>query len=356
MKTETISVKARNLSSRVIASISRRAISKIIKVSNPIIRIKDSETLYTQGIKLIGPVASNESLRIEEKNWNAPAEFFFGSREIISVSNAFVDLKLWNMFVERRKLISESNPWGYEYLMRNPVPRPLAPVVKFENSILGEAVVLSSNGFYHWLIEDLPKTLLLIRASKNPFLVVQENPPSYVRDFVEKSDLRSIELPRFVYFNELKFITTNNSTGWPRPADIEILRDFFQSDHKEVTDNLKVYVPRLGESRSPMFEKKLVSKLESEDWKIFDAAKHSLSEQISVFSSAAQVAGIHGAGLTGATWMAEGTVVHEISPEKNVRCFSRICSINKVRHNRIVYSNQNTDLEYVYKQLAQTTY
>jgi capsular polysaccharide biosynthesis protein len=155
-----------------------------------------------------------------------------------------------------------------------------------------------------------------------------------------------------VSFSELKFITSNNSTGWPRPEDIKILRDYFQSDRKEVIGSLKVYVPRLGESRSPVFEKKLVDELVRKDWKIFDAAKHSLSEQISVFSSASQVAGVHGAGLTGATWMAKGTIVHEISPQRNVRCFSRICSINKIRHNRIVYLNQSTDLENVLQELG----
>jgi hypothetical protein len=184
MNIESTTVKVRNLISRAIASVSRRAISKIIDLTNPIVRIKDSETPYTRGISFILSIASHENLKVDEKNWSAPKEFYFGNREMVSVSNAIADLKLWNVFVDKRNLISESNPWGYEYLMRNPVPRPISPVVKFQSSMSGETIILSSNGFYHWLIEDLPKTLFLLKESKDPFLVVQENPPSYVRDFL----------------------------------------------------------------------------------------------------------------------------------------------------------------------------
>jgi hypothetical protein len=352
MRFEQAKVKVEVFLSRVIAFIARRIISGVIKVVNPIVRLKDPENPYSANINLTHLLSKNICFIAQDLDWTAPSGFFIENREIISASRTTVDLKLWNIFIEKRKLIAESNSWGYEYLMRNPVPRPPLFTRNFKPTRGTEPVILSSNGFYHWLIEDLPKTLQLLETLNNPLLVHLENPPRYVSDFVKLSGLNNIALPRFITFEELKFITSNSSTGWPIPADIEILRTYFRKNFFPINDDLKVYIPRLRDTRSPNFEEELVKRLESEGWTIFDAAKHSFSEQISMFSAAREVAGVHGAGLSAATWMSPGTRLHEISPERNVRCYSRLCSINEINYNRIVYSQDESESENVFKSIV----
>jgi capsular polysaccharide biosynthesis protein len=146
----------------------------------------------------------------------------------------------------------------------------------------------------------------------------------------------------------LNFITNKSNVGWPHPKDISILREHFKTFFKETIPGRKVYISRIGESRSPLFEKDLITLLEEKGWIILNASKMSLQDQISEISSAQFLAGIHGAGLSGVNWLdSRDAQLIEIGDDRFVRCFQRLSNINKVKYTRINYKNDLRGLDII---------
>ena len=76
-----------------------------------------------------------------------------------------------------------------------------------------------------------------------------------------------------------------------------------------------------------------------------------LAEQIAEVSSAEVLAGIHGAGLSGANWMSPGTRLIEIGTDRFVRCFQRLAILNEIEYSRINYKNELDGLNIVVREL-----
>jgi capsular polysaccharide biosynthesis protein len=149
-------------------------------------------------------------------------------------------------------------------------------------------------------------------------------------------------VPRFVKCSEINFISKKSDVGWPHPKDVTILRKHFNQYFTEVIPGKKVYISRIGDSRSPLFEIELIRLLKERGWVVLDTSGMSLAHQIKEISSAEVLAGIHGAGLSGVNWMSSGTKLIEIASDKNIRCFQRLAILNDVDYFRFNFKN---DLE-----------
>jgi hypothetical protein len=160
-----------------------------------------------------------------------------------------------------------------------------------------------------------------------------------------------LEVPRYLKCNEFDFITKKSSVGWPHPADLSILRKQFGNHFSGLIPGKKVYISRISDSRSPLFERDLIHLLENSGWKIINTAKMSLAEQVAEISSAEVLAGIHGAGLSGVNWMSPGTKLVEIGTDRFVRCFQRLAILNDVEYFRINYKNDILGLDITVREL-----
>ena len=262
----------------------------------------------------------------------------------LKISDVILDTKTGILFTLDRKLISESSSWSPEYLSATTYTKP--PRLNQGAKIVEDRplISLTTNGFYHWLNEDLPHYLHLLDNLENPITIVSMTRHSFVSDFLESNSIEYIEVPRYAKCSEYNFISNKSNVGWPHPKDISILRKHFNAYFSEVIPGKKVFISRTGDSRSPLFENELIQLLETNGWKILDAGKLTLAQQISEISSAEVLSGIHGAGLSGVNWMSKGTKLVEIGTDRFVRCFQRLAILNEIEYSRINYKNDSLGL------------
>jgi hypothetical protein len=262
----------------------------------------------------------------------------------IKISDVILDTRTGILFTFDRKLISESSTWSPEYLSATTYTKP--PRLNQGTKIIEKRplIGLSSNSFYHWLNEDLPHYLYLREKLSNPLTIVSMKRPGFVSDFLNSNSIDYLEVPRYLKCSGYNFVTKKSNVGWPYSKDISIVREHFGIHFSELIPGKKVYISRIGDSRSPTFELELIHLLETNGWKIINTSKMTLAEQIAEVSSAEVLAGIHGAGLSGVNWMSPGTRLIEIGTDRFVRCFQRLAILNKIEYSRINYKNDNLGL------------
>ena len=270
----------------------------------------------------------------------------FESRFLIDATNVKIDTKTGLIFDQRSTVVSESSSWPADrILLGSPyVPRASKSVMEQRNS---DYLILPSNGFYHWLIEDLAPFLFALRNSTGSTTVLYyRDAPRYVLDLARELPIQPIATSRGVQLSKIRFVTRGPDTGWPLKEDVLELRNFFASSLQLVSSAKKIYISRLRATRSPKFEKGLVEILEKEGWKVLYLEDMSLKEQIIEFSSSSIVCGVHGAGLSGIVWMDSNTKVIELSPNgRHVPCFSRLSSMVGSEHEIIIFEESKKDLD-----------
>jgi hypothetical protein len=269
----------------------------------------------------------------------------------LKISDVILDTRTGILFTLDRKLISESSSWSPEFLAATNYIKPprINQVLRLDEE--RPLISLSSNSYYHWLNEDLPHYLYLLDKLQNPITLVSMKRPSFVSDFLVSNSINYLEVPRYAKCSEFDFISNKSNVGWPHPKDLSILHNHFNVHFSEVILGKKIYISRIGDSRSPLFENELIQLLETSGWKVINAAKLTLAEQINEISSAEVLAGIHGAGLSGVNWMNQGTKIIEIGTDKFVRCFQRLSILNEVEYFRINYKNDSLGLSIITREL-----
>lgn len=315
-----------------------RELLKLLKVSKA-----DCESLLfgeyesTLVHKIIETYAEGSNLVVDHPREKLPQSFSFGYRALVNVSDVLVDAHTGLIFTPSKKIVEESSAWEKNSLLLNSMPKPFLTIKKIKLEPKQNPILLPSNGFYHWLIEDLAPFLFAYRNLSSPLILVHEDSPKYVKSFLELLNGEVEFIPRFVSINSLNFTTKIPSTGWVDSRDTRILREFFQAYLYPTISGKKIYISRLNSRRSPWFEEELITILMKNGWKIVEAQKLNLIEQITEISTAEVICGVGGAGLAGAVWLAPGSKVIELSPNWLVPCFSRLSDILQLSYDCIMF-------------------
>lgn len=258
----------------------------------------------------------------------------------ITLENVVIDLKAGHCFDAEYSVIEETSSWPSKDLTKGTIPRPIVTPQIFHLDRFG--VALPSNGFYHWLIEDLPLAIEMLEEEKSAKVLIYKNAPKYVMDFLKSFHIDFEKFPRFSKFTQLSLPIRKQVVGEPRISDMSLLRHFFGPKlHKQLMHE-KVYISRLKSNRSPIFEKSLQSQLSSQGWTIVYLEELTLVDQFSIFKNASSIAGIHGAGLSGLVFAEPGTTIFEIYPyERDIKCFENLARVTGQRITRIPFASDS---------------
>jgi len=263
----------------------------------------------------------------------------YTERYLFSVENVTLDTATGILFSDAGKIIEESTSWPASNILLNSIPKPPSKGVPHIGTDGRCTVSLPANGFYHWLIEDLGPFIFAVQNSEPSLALIYERAGSYLDSVLPLIDAEFLRVPRFVHLDNYTFTSKGSDTGWPHQTDISTLRSFLAAYIREREEGKRIYISRLDSSRSPNFEKTLVSRLREEGWEILNTERMSLADQVNTISSASILCGVHGAGLAGMIWMAPGSQVIELGPRRFVPCFSRLSHIHGSRHQLISFED-----------------
>lgn len=198
-----------------------------------------------------------------------------------------------------------------------------------------------SMGYYHWLTEVAVKFLLFRDEILTGKIVLPENSPRFVTDFLELFAFDNIEhIRENVFFKNLNVITNPRTNHYYR-EHLDILREQLFSKVIAGTANARrrIYVSRKhARARKVVNEDEVVESLKQFGFECVHLENASTEEQVNLFRNCECLISIHGAALTNAVFMPDGARVVELYPEtagkpsELTACFYRLCKVMDQEH------------------------
>lgn len=172
--------------------------------------------------------------------------------------------------------------------------------------------------YYHWLIDEMPRTVGLDVASEVEQLYVPSAYPDALFDLIRSITLPSIDVLRtpkksqWIFAKRYLFLPhlTADFCGYlPRAYVKKIRKSMSQFETAERCDR-RIYISRAGaRMRRILNEDILIRLLEGYGFKTVKSENLSFHQQVSLFSGANLIAGSHGAGLTNMLFSPKCTVI-----------------------------------------------
>jgi hypothetical protein len=182
---------------------------------------------------------------------------------------------------------------------------------------------LWSPGHFHWFCDVIPRLLCIKDRTKDFVLLLPDT--SYIRKIaLESLGLLGIVFKNILLMKEGRFYKTKNlyfvsrvtASGRMDPQLMQKARELF--GYKGPGGNQRIYISRnKARFRKVLNEQALSGILKQYGFEIIHTENLSLSEQMSLFSSASVLMGIHGAGLTNCVFMQPGSSVIELRKKEN---------------------------------------
>jgi len=276
------------------------------------------------------------------------ARNFYRPRFVYGLADATVDPISNLVYDSKGQFIAESSSW---LALRQFYSWPQPNIRKPRSRLAGEFILLPSNSYYHWLIEDLPVFLKSLAVAPQAKVLLPRNSASYVREVAGLIDKEVVAIESPVRIERLVMTGKTGGLGSPlaglttHPADVATLREFFAKYQESGFGERKVYLSRVGRKRSPVNELAVQAAMEKQGFVRFDGTGMSLLAQVKLFSRARQLIGIHGAGLSNIVWAPEGVQVCEIfSSAYMPSCYSALTAIRRGHYTAVSYTpgGQNT--------------
>lgn len=328
---------------RLFTSLKRRALNKFFFVNFKSTSIKRLEHPLSVESKSKYMFYSSFNCEIPDPRNGLLFNHSFNTRMCIEVRNVILEPRQGLLYSNKGELIIESTCWKPQEVFNS---YPWIPKASKNYNAIEEGISLTSNSYYHWLIEDLPATIFAARKYPNVPFIVAKDAPAYVQEFAQNSTRKTIfvEGPQFV--KNLVFVEKYNDSGWPSKLDINELLTYPKFKEIIFTGDpfKKYYISRRFSRRSPRNEPEVEKMILDLGFEILYLESMRHLEQITLISQASCIAGVHGAGHANAVWMKPGTKVVDIVNENYwTEANHRLAFIKNQLYLPFVYQGQIED-------------
>lgn len=217
----------------------------------------------------------------------------------------------------------------------------------------------AKNNYYHWLIDVLPKILILedqIKKNKIKNILVPNYEKRYQIEslscFFKKNDTNFINLSqnKFLQFDNVIFCTNNSNFEF---YNYDLLKKFKNKILKYIKlkkikakyDYKKIYIDRFDANKKKdrflANEKKLKNKLKKEGFKFITLSNYSFFEQVLIFNNAKLIVGLHGAGLANILFVKKSTKIIELTNSEWPDMYYKLSKCLNLNYNKIICNKVN---------------
>jgi len=237
---------------------------------------------------------------------------YFAERNIYKLKNVILEPRQGILYSQSGNLITESTTW-------NPLHQYLSFPWNFKNVSrfleLDEAIILSSNPYGHWLLEDLPTTIAAMNCNPKSTILVSRNHPKYVKDFLATTNRNIHYLDGPIKVSSVILLEKSDDSGWMSKEDLDTLLSyppFVKAMNVKMEKQARIYATRKGLSRSPVNEGEIENLFSKFGFQILNLATLDLLKEISLLANTETLAGLHGSSFANKIWMKENTISFEI--------------------------------------------
>ena len=275
--------------------------------------------------------------KLMDENGSVYAIKSFSSIFEYCLTNVIVDTTSGAIFENKAnpRAFLESAPFAIETLSESVRPRPVREVIK------GEVTVLSNRSYWHWLIDDLPRFLLVHERTPAINVLVHPNSRSYVRDALKMIKPSRVTYASVASVESIRFMSVGNVESFPSLRDIKTLKVFAERfiPQSAEFEGAKIFVSRrFAPSRNSreLYYERLARE---SNFQILYCENISLEEQIKIFSSASIIVAANGAGFANVVWCNPGARIYEISDHTwESDCVRDLCAQLKLYYRKTHYS------------------
>jgi hypothetical protein len=246
-------------------------------------------------------------------------------RRILEISNSTLNPKTGILWLHK-KIIKESSYWDISNLQK------WEPYPYFPKKIRGLYSFLPDNGYFHFLVEDLPRFIEANNFAQNLVTIAGSN-ARYITEALDILKYNSYIIPNGPIKVD-KVIMSEKITGQVfSKNDLNLVKRAF-APYIQPNLNQSIFISRKDKSgdkfksRGMDLKKQIEELFISKGFTIVYLEELNFVEQINLLSSSIRIAGFHGAGLANIVWANTANII-EISKTQKTRHFehlSEICS------------------------------
>jgi len=299
-----------------------------------ILKIRNQELsarkVNLNSIKVID--ASNELIGIDDYKILPGREY----RKILEISHSILNPKTGVVRI-KNKILKESSLWNYSDLV-NWEPNPI-----FYKKVSGNYSFLPDNGYYHFLIEDLPRFIEVNKIVKNCQTIAGSN-ASYLTESLDILNPNNYSIQLSPVKVQTLFLSEKNPKRVFLFNDLKLIKEVFLPHTK--VGNRSIFISRKDSSGRKFDSRGINSKeiieniFRDNGYDVIYFEDLSLIEQIATSSSAKNIAGFHGAGLANIIWADPNSNIIEVTNTRITRHFEHISEI--CSHKYSLFSTQQS--------------
>ncbi len=262
---------------------------------------------------------------------------YFNPREVYRLRNAILEPNLGLVYDNSGALLAESTNWPLHQQFNS---FPYIPKGIKNKLRIGEAIHLSSSGYGHWLLEDLPPTLHLLNKLPEAKILVQKNCPKYVKELLRLLDREIVFIDNPVIVDNLFIVSRNQDSGWMHPVDLREIQRFpvIANSLSHSHPNRKIYASRIKSKRSPKNELDIQKLHQEFGYEVLCLEDLGFIEEITLLSETSHLSGPHGSSFANMVYMQEHTKVLDIVNSNYwTELNHRLASVSRIQYNFETY-------------------